>query len=43
MSRAPATLPEGVRLTDHVSPGVIARTFPRELVDEVLAESGRVR
>jgi len=41
MPRTPATLPEGVRITDHISLGVIARTFPRETVDEVLEETGR--
>jgi len=41
MPRKPATLPEGVRLTDHISLGVIAKTFPRETVDEVLEETGR--
>jgi len=39
--RTPATLPEGVRITDHISLGVIAKTFPREIVDEVLEETGR--
>ena len=29
------------RLTDRISIGVLARTIPRELVDEVLAETGR--
>lgn len=41
MPRTPAALPEGVRITDHISLGVIARTFPRETVDEVLEETGR--
>lgn len=41
MPRMPATLPEGVRITDHISLGVIAKTFPRETVDEVLDETGR--
>jgi hypothetical protein len=30
------------RLSDHISVGVLARAFPPELVDRVLAESGRV-
>jgi hypothetical protein len=30
------------RLTDHVSIGVLAKTVPRYVVDEVLAETGRV-
>ncbi len=41
MPRTPATLPEGVRITDHISLGVIAKTFPRETVDEVLEATGR--
>src|SRR3954453_8143654 len=43
MARAPAGLPAGVRLSDHVSLGVIARTFPIEEVRRVLAETGRGR
>ncbi len=31
----------GGRLTDRVSIGVLARTIPRDLVDEVLAETGK--
>jgi len=41
MPRTPATLPDGVRITDHISLGVIAKTFSRETVDEVLEETGR--
>src|SRR5919206_3215611 len=41
MARTPAGLPAGIRLTDHISLGVIARTFPIEEVREVLAETGR--
>jgi transposase IS4-like protein/DDE family transposase len=41
MARAPAGLPAGVRLSDHVSLGVIARTFPMEEVRQVLAETGK--
>ena len=41
MARAPAGLPAGVRLSDHVSLGVIARTFPIEEVRQVLAETGK--
>src|SRR5215210_4060830 len=41
MARAPAGLPAGIRLTDHVSLGVIARTFPPDEVRQVLAETGR--
>ena len=41
MARAPAGLPAGIRLSDHVSLGVTARTFPPERAREVLAETGR--
>jgi hypothetical protein len=38
---APAGLPAGIRLSDHISLGVIARTFPPDRVRQVLAETGR--
>src|SRR5918997_7226693 len=41
MARAATGLPAGIRLTDHVSLGVIARTFPVGEVRRVLAETGR--
>ena len=41
MARPPAGLPAGVRLSDHISLGVIAGTFPAEEVRQVLAETGR--
>src|SRR5215213_10848104 len=41
MARAPAGLPAGLRLSDHISLGVIARMFPLDRVREVLAETGR--
>src|SRR3954465_14692802 len=41
MARVPAGLPAGVRLGDHTSLGVIARTFPIEEVRRVLAETGK--
>src|SRR5436305_13004928 len=41
MARTLAGLPAGVRLSDHVSLGVIARTFPIGEVRRVLAETGR--
>lgn len=31
----------GERLTDRISIGVLARAIPRDLVDDVLAETGR--
>jgi hypothetical protein len=41
MARATAGLPAGIRLSDHLSLGVIARTFPPEEVRRVLAETGK--
>src|ERR687893_670561 len=41
MARASAGLPAGIRLTDHISLGVIARTFPPDEARQVLAETGR--
>ena len=41
MARTPAGLPAGIRLSDHISLGVIARTFPPDRVREVLVETGR--
>src|SRR5438477_12442201 len=41
MSRSPASLPAGSRITDYISLGVIARTFPPEKIRTVLAETGR--
>jgi hypothetical protein len=41
MAGAPAGLPAGVRLSDHISLGVIARAFPPDRVRQVLAETGR--
>jgi hypothetical protein len=41
MARTPAGLPTGIRLSDHVSLGVIAKVFPLDRVREVLAETGR--
>lgn len=41
MARAPAGLPSGVRLSDHISLGVLARAFPPEQVRQVLAETGK--
>ena len=37
----PAGLPAGIRLSDHISLGVIARTFPPDRVRQVLAETGK--
>ena len=41
MAGARAGLPAGVRLSDHISLGVIARAVPPERVRQVLAETGR--
>jgi len=41
MARTVAALPAGARITDYVSLGVIAKTFPEQMVREVLAETGR--
>ncbi len=41
MARVPAGLPAGVRVTDHISLGVIAKTFPPDRVQQVLAETGK--
>src|SRR5690348_228180 len=41
MARIPAGLPAGIRVSDYISLGVIARTFPIEEVRRVLAETGR--
>jgi hypothetical protein len=41
MSRTAAALPGGSRIADYISLGV-ARYFPREKVDAVLKETGRV-
>jgi len=41
MARTVATLPEGVRLTDHISLGVLTASFPVEVVKSVLARTGR--
>jgi Insertion element 4 transposase N-terminal/Transposase DDE domain len=41
MAGAPAGLPAGVRLSDHISLGVIARAFPPGRVRRILAETGR--
>src|SRR5215217_8179261 len=41
MAGARAGLPADIRLSDHVSLGVIARTFPPDRVRRVLAETGK--
>src|SRR3954470_22695192 len=41
MAGSPAGLPAGVRLSDQISLGVIARAIPPARVQQVLAETGR--
>ena len=41
MARAAARLPAGSRITDFISLGVIAKTFPIDKVHEVLAATGK--
>jgi Insertion element 4 transposase N-terminal/Transposase DDE domain len=41
MAGVPAGLPAGVRLSDHISLGVIARAVPPGRVRQVLADTGR--
>ncbi len=41
MAGAPAGLPAGIRLSDPISLGVLARTFPPERVQQILAETGK--
>src|SRR6202045_4502015 len=41
MARTVAALPEGARITDYISLGVIAKTFPLARVRSVLAATGK--
>ena len=41
MARTVARLPNGSRVSDHVALGVLTATISAELVDAVLAETGR--
>jgi Insertion element 4 transposase N-terminal len=41
MARPSAGLPAGIRVSDHISLGVIAKTFPLDQVRRVLADTGR--
>lgn len=41
MARTAADLPAGIRLTDHISLGVLTAQFPMELVEQVLFETER--
>src|SRR5215217_5847763 len=41
MAGVPAGLPAGVRLSDHISLGVVARAFPPDRVRQILADTGK--
>jgi hypothetical protein len=41
MARTLAELPKGSRITDYVSLGVVAKTFPAQKVKAVLANTGK--
>src|ERR671910_456649 len=41
MARAPAGRPAGIRLSDHISLGVVTKVFPLDQVQRVLAETGK--
>jgi hypothetical protein len=41
MARTVAALSEGTRVTDYISLGVVAKTFPRDQVQAILHETGR--
>jgi hypothetical protein len=41
MARTVATLPEGSRITDYISLGVIAKTFPVSKIHAILAATGK--
>jgi hypothetical protein len=41
MSRKTECLPEGSRISDYVTLGVLTATVPADLIDQVLMETGR--
>ena len=41
MARTPARLPNGTRISDHVTLGVLTTTVPAAMIDAVLAATGR--
>ena len=41
MARTVAELPKGTRITDYISLGVVAKTFPWTRCKSVLAETGK--
>lgn len=42
MARTLAALPEGTRITDYISLGVLAKTFPMSTVQETLTRTGKM-
>ena len=40
MARTTAGLPDGVRITDYISLGVVAKTFPKAMVMDILERTG---
>jgi hypothetical protein len=41
MARTLAELPSGTRITDYISLGVVAKTFPLAVVESVLERTGK--
>ena len=41
MARTAARLTEDSRITDYISLGVVAKTFPRPLIEDILRRTGR--
>ena len=41
MAGVPAGLPDGVRISDHISLGVIAKTVPLDRIQQILAGTGK--
>ena len=41
MPRTPGEPPKGPRITDHISLGVVTKTFPAETIDRILEETDR--
>jgi len=41
MARTVARLTDGSRITDYISLGVVAKTFPRDRIEDVLTRTGR--
>ena len=41
MARTIGELPRGTRITDYISLGVLTRAFPRKIIEEILARTGK--